>query len=106
MFRIPVPLPDPDFLVFHTPHSSIKMTPVEASKKKNEGTVYFNLYGDMETSKKKPKFKIGDKVKTYKKYKKVQTKRKSTNGMYSTRVTHQTGQKKCLQLIRSNTLIQ
>ena len=40
----------------NTKHSSIKMTPVEASKKKNEGTVYFNLYGDMETSKQKPKF--------------------------------------------------
>ena len=38
------------------------MTPVEASNKKNEGTVYFNLYGDMETSKQKPKFKIDDKV--------------------------------------------
>ena len=38
------------------------MTPVEASKKKNEGTVYFNLYGDMETLKQKPKFKVGDKV--------------------------------------------
>ena len=24
------------------------MTPLEASKKKNESTVYFNLYGDME----------------------------------------------------------
>ena len=46
----------------NTKHSSIKMTPVEASKKKNEGTVYFNLYGDMKTSKQKPKFKIGDKV--------------------------------------------
>ena len=32
-------------------HSSIKMTPVEASKKSNEGTVYFNLYGDTETLK-------------------------------------------------------
>ena len=38
------------------------MTPVEASKKKNEDLVNFNLYGDMETSKQKPKFKIGDKV--------------------------------------------
>ena len=47
---------------YNTRHSSIKMTPVEASKKKNEGLVYFNLYGDMETSKQKPKFKIGDKV--------------------------------------------
>ena len=32
----------------NTKHSSIKMTPLEASKKKNESTVYFNLYGDME----------------------------------------------------------
>ena len=32
----------------NTKHSSIKMTPVEASKKKNEITVYFNLYGNME----------------------------------------------------------
>ena len=32
-----------------TPNSSIKMTPVEASKK-NESTVYFNLYGNMEQS--------------------------------------------------------
>ena len=49
----------------NTKHSSIKMTPIEASKKKNEGTVYFNLYGDMEPlklSKQKPKFKPGDKV--------------------------------------------
>ena len=46
----------------NTKHSSIKMTPIEASKKKNEGLVYFNLYGDMETLKQKPKFKKGDKV--------------------------------------------
>ena len=46
----------------NTKHSSIKMTPVEASKKSNEGTVYFNLYGDMEPLNQKPKFKIGDKV--------------------------------------------
>ena len=44
-----------------TKHSSIKMTPVEASKKKNEGAVYFNLYGNMQSSS-KPKFKVGDKV--------------------------------------------
>ena len=37
------------------------MTPTEASIKKNKGTVYFNLYDDMETST-KPKFKVGDKV--------------------------------------------
>ena len=46
----------------NTKHSSIKMTPIEASNKRNEGTVYFNLYGDIETLKQKPKFKIGDKV--------------------------------------------
>ena len=43
-------------------HSSIKMTTVEASKKRNESTVYFNLYGDMEQLSSKPKFKVGDKV--------------------------------------------
>ena len=41
----------------NTKHSSIKMTPIEASKKKNEGTAYFNLYGDMEQLSSKPKFK-------------------------------------------------
>ena len=45
----------------NTKHSSTKMSPVEASQKKN-GVVYFNLYGDMEQSSSKPKFKIGDKV--------------------------------------------
>ena len=42
----------------NTKHSSIQ----EASKKKNEGMVYFNLYGGMEQSSSKPKFKVGDKV--------------------------------------------
>ena len=50
----------------NTKHSSIKMTPTEASKKSNEGTVYFNLYGKIETLKQKPKFIIGDKVRTSK----------------------------------------
>ena len=44
-------------------HSSIKMTPVEASKKKNESKVWSNLYGDLIYLKPgKPKFAIGDKV--------------------------------------------
>ena len=34
----------------NTKHRSISMTPTEASEKKNEGTVYFNLYGDMRRS--------------------------------------------------------
>ena len=46
----------------NTKHSSIKMTPIEASKKKNESTLYFNLHGDMEQLSSKPKFKVGDKV--------------------------------------------
>lgn len=41
---------------------SIKMIFVEVFNKKNEGIVYFNLYGDMEILKQKLKFKIGDKV--------------------------------------------
>ena len=53
----------------NTKHSSIKMTSTEASKKKNEGTVYFNLYGDMEPLSAKPKFKVGDKVRISTKYK-------------------------------------
>ena len=46
----------------NTKHSSIKMTPIEASKKSNEGTVYYNLYGDMGQVTSKPKFKVCDKV--------------------------------------------
>ena len=46
----------------NTRHSSIKMTPTEASKKKNQGIVYFNLYGNLEPLSAKPKFKIGDMV--------------------------------------------
>ena len=52
----------------NTKHSSIKMTPVEASQKKNESVVYFNLYGDMKQLSSKPKFKVGDKVRISKGY--------------------------------------
>ena len=38
------------------------MTPTEASKKKNEGTVYFNLYGEINQLSSKPKFTVADKV--------------------------------------------
>ena len=47
------------------------MTPVEASEKKNEGTVYYNLYGDMMQSLSKPKFKVGDRVRISKYKRKV-----------------------------------
>ena len=53
-------------------HSSIKMTPVEASKKKNEMKVWSNLYGDLIYLKPgKPKFAIGDKVRISKYKRKV-----------------------------------
>ena len=42
-------------------HSSIKMTPTVARKKKNKGTVYFNLNSNMKQPK-LLKFKVGDKV--------------------------------------------
>ena len=47
------------------------MTPKEASKKKNENAVYYNLYGDMTQLSSKPKFKIGDKVRISKYKRKV-----------------------------------
>ena len=47
----------------NTKHSSVKMTPNEASKKENEEKVFVNLYGNLIYWKpKKPKFSIGDKV--------------------------------------------
>ena len=55
----------------NTKYSPIKMTPVGASKKKNESIVYFNLYGDMEQLSSKPKFKVGDKVRISKYKRKI-----------------------------------
>ena len=44
-------------------HSSIKMTPTEASKKENEKKIFTNLYEDeIYLKPKNPKFSIGDKV--------------------------------------------
>ena len=43
-------------------HSSIKLTPKQASLKKNEGYVYKNLLDKRKTI--KPKFEIGDLVRT------------------------------------------
>ena len=53
-------------------HSSVKMSPVEASKKKNENKVWTNLYGDLTYLKPgKPKFAVGDKVRISKYKRKV-----------------------------------
>ena len=47
----------------NTKHSSIKITPVEASKKKNELTVWRNLYPDRhQRIEINPKFSVGDRV--------------------------------------------
>ena len=43
-------------------YSPIKMFPVGASKKKNEGIVYYNLYSNLKATKTKTKFKVGDTV--------------------------------------------
>ena len=54
----------------NTKHSSIKMTPIEASKKKNELTVWRNLYPDrLKIHNINPKFSVGDKVRITKKKK-------------------------------------
>ena len=52
----------------NTKHSSIKMTPVEASEKKNELTVWRNLYPNrLDIIDINPKFSVGDKVRISKK---------------------------------------
>ena len=57
----------------NTKHRSIGMTPVEASKKKNEGIVFMKLYGDVRTPKAYglPKYKVGDLVRISKYKRKV-----------------------------------
>ena len=51
----------------NTRHSSIKMTPVEVSKKENEVRVCRNLYPDLTKRPMRAKFKIGDEVRIQKK---------------------------------------
>ena len=53
----------------NTQHSSIIMTLVEASLKKNEIIVWSNLYSDnlRRTSRPKPKFSVGDRIRITKK---------------------------------------
>ncbi len=48
-------------------HRSIKMSPKEASLKKNETEVHRNLYGGIDNSTKPAKFKVGDAVRISKK---------------------------------------
>ena len=54
----------------NTVHLSIKMSPIDASKKKNELTVWRNLYPDrFKTNRLTPKFSVGDFVRITKKKK-------------------------------------
>ena len=67
----------------NTKHSSIKMTLVEASKKKNEFTVWRNLYPDrLKKIDINPKFSIGDKVR-------ISKKKKTFEKGYTTRWTEE-----------------
>ena len=81
----------------NTKHSSIKMTPVAASNKKNESIVFMNLYGKrapLETfERSNPKFSVGDKVRI--------TKRRKHSNM----VTLLDGLKKSLLFLGSSTQI-
>ena len=55
-----------------TRHSSIGMTPINASKKEDEEKVFNNLYGDLIYEKlEKLKFEVGDKVRISKYKRKV-----------------------------------
>ena len=51
----------------NTVHSSIKMSPVEASLKKKENNVWENLYPEFGGKTLTPKFSIGDNVRIKKK---------------------------------------
>ena len=67
----------------NTVHSSTKLTPVEASKKKNELTVWRNLYPDrLKIHDLRPKFSVGDEVR-------ISKKKKTFEKGYTTRWTEE-----------------
>ena len=67
----------------NTRHSSIKMTPVKASKKENKLEVWRNLYPEhLEVYDIKPKFSVGDKVR-------ISKKKKTSEKGYTTRWTEE-----------------
>ena len=55
----------------NTKHRSIGMSPVEASKKKNESSVFLKLCGDLRVKGEKAKYKVGDRVRISKYKRKV-----------------------------------
>ena len=67
----------------NTRHSSIKMTPVKASKKENKLRVWRNLYPKhLEIYDIKPKYSVGDKVR-------ISKKKKTFEKRYTTRWTEE-----------------
>ena len=74
----------------NTIHSSIKMTPMEASRKKNENKVWINLYPEFVGKTLTPKFSIGD-------HGRITKKRK-----YLIKDTLNDGQKRFLQFLQFN----
>ena len=84
----------------NTFHHSIKMTPIQASKKSNEKEVYSNLRDDR--VKQKPKFKLGQLVRTAD-IKRVFSKGDSTNYSYKlhtiTEVIHDTIPSDCVDYL-------
>ena len=67
----------------NTRHSSIKLTPVQASKKENELRVWRNLYPEhLEIHNINPKFSVGDKVR-------ISEKKKTFEKGYTTRWTEE-----------------
>ena len=67
----------------NTVHSSTKLTPIEASKKKNELTVWRNLYPDrFKIHDLTPKFSVGDQVR-------ISKKKKTFEKGYTTRWTEE-----------------
>ena len=72
----------------NTVHSSIKMTPVEASLSKNEDKVFRNLYPDFGGKTPTPKLLVGDNV--------IITKKQNC----LRRVSHLAGLKRCLEFLK------
>ena len=72
----------------NTIHSSIEMSPKEASRKENENKVWRNLYPDFDGKTLTPKFSIGDKVRITKKRK------------HLIKVTLKCGRKRFLKFLR------
>ena len=82
----------PNILTYYQKYWASIITPntvplkwrLEASKKKNESTVYFNLYGDTEQLSSKPRFKVGDKVRISRYKRKIFDKRYTLHKIQST----------------------